>query len=539
MTDFAALAAQSGGSEAGPQDYAALAAKSGGVATSRPPAAPTLADAMRQTPMGQMGDTAASVASGAVAGPLSGLAGLAGAALPGPEGQGADWVRKTQEALTFEPKTRLGKLVTSVLSYPGEKLAQLGDAAGTRTADAAGPLAGAAVNTAIQAIPFALGGIASKMGRGEVAAPVAQDATVAAARDSGYVVPPTQANPSLVNKVLEGAAGKIKLGQTLSETNQPVSNRLVRETFGIPETEKLTPERLGEVRKEAGKAYQAVRDAGRVTPGESYTAALDALAEPYLNTSKDFPLAKKTDVLDVIDSMRVPSFDASSGVDQIRIMRGDADKAYAGRDKALGAAYRGVADALESAIDEHLTAVGAPADVLQNFRDARRTIAETYTVQKHLNASGNIDTQGLARELKKKPLEGNLKTVAEFGANFPKAAQMPEKIGGVPMSPLDAGFALLSGVAGAAATGNAAGAAMAAAPLGRLGVRKMLSSPGYQDAFVGAPTPGPTMAARLLDAQENPATSLFEVAQGQREHRPLTLADMLRGLAIQRPQPTQ
>jgi len=47
---------------------------------------------------------AMSVASGAIAEPVAGIAGIAGSVLPGEQGQGAEMVRKTREALTFQPE---------------------------------------------------------------------------------------------------------------------------------------------------------------------------------------------------------------------------------------------------------------------------------------------------------------------------------------------------------------------------------------------------------------------------------------------------
>lgn len=92
--------------------------------------------------------------------PVAGIAGLGAAAgrglgltdaLPG------DVVRRVQEALTYQPRTKAGEAVTGVISYPFEKLAQAGDWAGERTAEATGsPGLGAAVNTAIQSAPALL-----------------------------------------------------------------------------------------------------------------------------------------------------------------------------------------------------------------------------------------------------------------------------------------------------------------------------------------------------------------------------------------------
>lgn len=96
--------------------------------------------------------------SGMVATPLAGLAGIAGTLLPGKEGQGAEWARNVQQALTYEPKTTGGKNAMSVIAYPFEKLAEGADWAGGKAADITGsPAVGAAVNTAIQAAPMIAG----------------------------------------------------------------------------------------------------------------------------------------------------------------------------------------------------------------------------------------------------------------------------------------------------------------------------------------------------------------------------------------------
>ena len=54
-------------------------------------------------------DVGLSMARQAVAFPASGLAGLAGAVLPGPPGQGAEFVQKTQEAIGGQPFTAAGR----------------------------------------------------------------------------------------------------------------------------------------------------------------------------------------------------------------------------------------------------------------------------------------------------------------------------------------------------------------------------------------------------------------------------------------------
>lgn len=49
-----------------------------------------------------------------------GLAGIAGSVLPGPEGQGAKWVKKVQEAGTYQPKSSAGQLASEMMATPFE-----------------------------------------------------------------------------------------------------------------------------------------------------------------------------------------------------------------------------------------------------------------------------------------------------------------------------------------------------------------------------------------------------------------------------------
>ncbi len=69
-------------------------------------------------------ETALSLASSVVAEPIAGLAGIAGSILPGEPGQGAEFVEKTRDALTFEPRSEAGQ---RTLAATGEALAPIGE----------------------------------------------------------------------------------------------------------------------------------------------------------------------------------------------------------------------------------------------------------------------------------------------------------------------------------------------------------------------------------------------------------------------------
>jgi hypothetical protein len=326
-----------------------------------------------------------------------------------------------------------------------------------------------------------------------------RDAAAVQARTAGYVLPPADTNPTFANELLNGLSGKIKTAQTASATNQAVTNNLARTAVGAPLDQPLSVGTLNQIRNQAGQAYDAVSNAGTITPGKSYTDALDNIVAPYVKAAQGFPNAQPSPVIAAIDALRSPQFDAGSAVAQIKSLRADADTAYAAGNSDLGRALKSGAGALEDAIDSHLTSINAPADLLNNFRNARQLIAKTYSVQKGLNdTTGDVAAKALATQLAKgKPLSGDLLTIGQTAAAFPKATQMlteaPKQL-----SPLDFMGALMAGTA----SGHPAAAL---GVLARPAVRSAILSAPYQ-AGMGVPSyQGGLLGRALQNAVASPA----------------------------------
>lgn len=305
--------------------------------------------------------------------------------------------------------------------------------------------AGAVLGGALPGAMKVAGAVGNKVG-GVIRGPAQSAdmrAAIDAARGAGYVIPPTQANPTLANRLMEGMSGKITTAQNASAKNQAVTADLAATALGLPAGTKLTPDVLKTVRQSAGQAYDAIGSTGTVTPSATYQQALDAIAAPFAKSAQAFPNAKPSPVLDLVDSLRSPSFDAGAAVEKIKQLRTAADDAFRTGNTDVARASKTAAAALEDALDGHLSALGQP-QLLQAFRDARQLIAKTYTVEKALNpTTGAVDARKLAAQLAKgKPLTGELKQAAEFAARFPKAAQTVEGMGSLPQtSPLDWGLA--------------------------------------------------------------------------------------------------
>jgi len=324
------------------------------------------------------------------------------------------------------------------------------------------------------------------------------------ARDVGYVIPPTQANSTMLNKALEGTSGKLTTAQNASAKNQEVTNRLAAKTLGLPEKTLITPDVLNDIRSTAGLAYENLKLSGTVKTSPKFIQALDNIA-PYkdaVQAAKDFPNKAANPIVELVDSLKRPSFDVSSAVSKINTLRNDADKAYRAGDTALGKANKSASQVLENTIENHLAST-KQTELLDEFRKARQLIAKTYSVQKALNpSSGTIEASALAAQLKRgKPLSAELKDIANFSLQFPTATKATEKMGSLPqISPLD--IALATGVGGATYAGGGENPSMAALSslLLRPAARSIALSPMVQNRLIQQPNT-PNNLANLLMMQ--------------------------------------
>lgn len=355
---------------------------------------------------------------------------------------------------------------------------------------------GAAIGGALPGALAVAGRVGGAIGRtvaGPAQAPEMQ-AAVTAARGAGYVIPPTQARPTLTNRLLEGFSGKLTTAQNASARNQEVTNRLAATTIGLPGDVPITRDALNAVRRQAGQAYDAVGSSGVITPDPTYEQALDRIVAPYRTAAQGFPNAQQSPVIAAIDSLRSPSFDASAAVAQLRNVREMSDEAFSQGNRRVGRSLREGAEALESAIEAHLQQTGAP-QALQEFQDARRLIAQTYSIEKALNpTTGTVDARKLAAQVNKgRPMTGPMRDAADFAARFPKAAQPVEAMGSLPQTnPLDWGAMGVS----SAVTGNPL---MMAGVLARPAARSLVLSAPVQNRLVqGAAAPN-RLAALLND----------------------------------------
>src|SRR5688572_29203879 len=109
--------------------------------TAKPVEESLLSKAVQYNPGIGLGEAALSLGSGAVGSAVGGIAGLGQAATNAlgltttPAG---DRVRQVSDAMTYEPRTKIGQGITGVVALPFELLAKGADKAGGAVTDATG-----------------------------------------------------------------------------------------------------------------------------------------------------------------------------------------------------------------------------------------------------------------------------------------------------------------------------------------------------------------------------------------------------------------
>lgn len=318
----------------------------------------------------------------------------------------------------------------------------------------AGAVMGAVVPAAIRR-----GG---EYGRKRVAEALAQNqlnsvrnATLEEGRKAGYVVPPTEVNPSFINNRLESIAGKAPLKQEATHRNQTVTNKLAVEDLGLPKNTAITEGKLDTLRDRLAEPYRKV-------------AALSPQAATDLENLKQIRAEKKQWDLHYNRSAEPNSLKEA---------------------KRLGQQ----ADALEAKIDGVAVSSGQP-DLVKQLRSARTEIAKTYDVQDALNVGdASISAPVLGRALDKgKPLSGGLKTIGKMNEAFRPFMGEGSRTPTPGVSALEPVQMTVGG-----AVGGTAGVVAGGLPLIRGPMRSLLLSAPYQRVMAQTGV-SPSYAAQVL-----------------------------------------
>lgn len=435
----------------------------------------------------------------------------------------------TENALTYEPRSQAGKEITANLERPFQKLAEKGEQAGSYVAEKTGsPALGAATRTAIEGAPAALPLVPKALRRGAEAVspalrPIAEkiasvgeakaavraaeeapkQAKIAQARSIGLKIPPSEGGGA-VGKALEGVSGKIQTEMAFSRDNAKIINRTAGKEIGLSERQPLTEANVERMKQKAFKAYDAVRNAGKVTFDDQYRQQLNAVRERTRQAEEDFPEDTNELIDKEIKKFDRPEADAGSMLEKVKSLRDRASRNMKSPDAEkfeLGLAQKKIATAIEEQIDRQMSKT--QPDLIKNFREARTQLAKIYNVEDALGPNGNISAAVLARQLKRGvPLSAGLKTIAQTYQEFPKVMRYTDNLGGhAPFSALDY---LVGGVEAAARPEKAA--AVVGALAGRPIARGIIKSEAYQKRAIKPREVRPSAVARAARQIAGPKT---------------------------------
>ena len=280
-----------------------------------------------------------------------------------------------------------------------------------------------------------------------------KDGVLADGRAAGYIVPPSEINPTFWGNRLESLGGKAAIKQEAALRNQTTTNELARKAMGIADDQPLSIGALEGIRKTSGKAYEDV-------------ANLSGIAKQDL------------------EALKISRNEAQGWFNAY-------NRSASPLDLAKAKAAREMSDQLEGSLRNEATAAGRN-DLLPSLVDARKQIAKSYTVQRALNpATGDISAPVLGRMFEKnKPLSDGLETIGAFNKAFPKFTGVGTTTPAAGVSKAEMLSGGLLGLAGSAATGSPLGLLAAGLPL--------LSHPARSMALSGALQKAPQYTAGAL-----------------------------------------
>jgi hypothetical protein len=268
----------------------------------------------------------------------------------------------------------------------------------------------------------------------------------------GATLPPTQVNPTILNRLLEGFSGKDQTSQIASIKNQQVVNTQARKALGLAPDTVITPDVLKQYRDVKGQAYDALRANPAYYTDKQFLTDINKRTN---EIQKRGTLVDAGQELNLLNQLKQLRFDGDALVEKMKVLRSDSDVNFRSNDAdklRLAQVQKFAAQQLENLAERNLQNFNQP-DVMKNFKQARQDIAKSYTIEKSLNAAtGDVSGAKLGqRAAAGKIVPSELQAMADAAATYKQAFQNPAVIGSVPgISPLD----FFAATTGAVATAN-------------------------------------------------------------------------------------
>lgn len=394
-----------------------------------------------------LAEAGTNLATGLGASAVGGLRGLYSLATGDTAAEAARKTQATQEALTYTPRSAPGAAAARVVALPMELAAQGVGAVGGKIGglmgnEALGQTISENLPAAVATIaggPAALRGgrnVGQTMAAERAATQLEQSRLNAAsietaqkAADMGLALNPAVSNPTKANRAKGMLIGNADVNTSISKANDLRVIEIVKGELGLPQTvKKLDQAAYNTAREQISPPYNAIRAIPALTDDTG------AVVQQLRNLQSD-PLigGKNADkkITALIDEAIDTVGAGRSGkriLDNIEQLRQDANNIYGSLERpdriqrSVADASKGIANALEGLIDQHLTRVG-DTTLLRDFQAARPRMAQTYAYEKATDFNtGRVDPLVLAKITRgDNAFTGRLADLGQVAGTFPEA----------------------------------------------------------------------------------------------------------------------
>lgn len=336
----------------------------------------------------------------------------------------------------------------------------------------------------------------------------ARDETFRATRQTGFNV--SASYGGMGSRTLAGASNRAEIARIDSEKNAERVVDLAKLNLKIPTDQPISRKAYADVRARMSLPYEQARALPDMPIDAEYMADLYNAGRDFMIPNDPFSPPEIQALQDEyhrhIGTYMRPNWNGNAAVTHINLLRSEADTLLRSDDfakKVMGKVKRDTAGALEDRLARQADKLGQP-ELAGNLREARRNLAQLHVYEDATNFStGTISARDIAAQregmgaARVDPFTDELKLIADSAIAFPDSFMDVTTKGKGGLISVWERYALIGGllsaVTGAGGYGHeVGGVAIAAGAAGPIG-RKLVTSKGYQKAFMKPPkrTPGP------------------------------------------------
>lgn len=231
-----------------------------------------------------------------------------------------------------------------------------------------------------------------------VAPLTAEQQAMANAVAQGLKVPPSQLTGGTIAASVEALLGKKAMGAQASIANKETVINQAKKVLGLTDAEDLTPDSFMNFRQEKGSAYQDLRNFDYKADKKFLTNINDEVQRLRGLTTTS---PEQISTLKAVAKTNIKGDDLVNNIIDLRDAGNSNVKSMDAATKRLGKTQLLAAKELEDIADRVLTKSGNDT-LVSNFRDARRNIARSYTLENAFNeVTGAVNAKTIGNKMAK------------------------------------------------------------------------------------------------------------------------------------------